>query len=121
MGRFDFSICSLNFVVGSKKIINTNAIMKRIANRTKDPAKSVSKKCFPIVAISVPRNADIKPPKRTTAVADGLCSRVTLSMAANRNCIIVATEAPRQKLAKQNRKNISSEIEKMQRPISMIE
>ena len=120
-GRFDLSLCSLNFVAGSKKIINTNAMINRSANNKNDPAKSVSRIFFPIVAISVPRNAEINPPKRTTAVAEALCSRLTLSIAAKRNCIIVATLAPRQKLAKLNRKNISFVIEKMHRPISRIE
>jgi len=95
--------------------------MKRIANSTNDPTKSVSNKFFPIVAISVPRNAEIKPPRRTTAVAETLCFGLTLSIAAKRNCIIVATVAPRQKLAKLKRKNISFETEKMHRPISAIE
>ena len=73
-GRFDFSICSLNFTAGSKKNIKTNAIMKRSANNKNDPTNSVSRMLFPIVAISVPRNAEIKPPRRTTAVAEALWS-----------------------------------------------
>lgn len=72
--RFDLSICSLGVTTGSKKAINKNATMKRMANSTNDPTKSVLNKFFPIVAISVPRNAEIKPPRRTTAVAEGLCS-----------------------------------------------
>ena len=120
-GRFDLLTSFLNFTAGSKKIINIKANMKSKISSRNDPTQSVSKISFPIAAISVPRKAEIKPPRRTTAVAEGLCSRVTLSIAAKRNCIIVATVAPRQKLAKLNRKNISFEMEKIQRPISKIE
>ena len=120
-GRFDLSFCSLNFLAGSKKVMNRNAMMKRNANNKNEPTKSVFKRLFPIVAISVPRNAEINPPRRTTEVAEALCSGLTLSIAAKRNCIIVATVAPRQKLAKLNRENISFVIEKMHRPISRIE
>lgn len=111
----------MNFAAGSKRVINKNATIKSIARSKNDPTKSVSKKFFPMVAISVPRNAEINPPRRTTAVAEGLCSEETLSIAAKRNCIIVATVAPRQKQEKLKRKNISFEIEKIQRPISAIE
>ena len=68
------------------------------ASRMNDPVYGIEKVSFPMRAISGPRNAAAIPPIKTLEAAFGIRSVVTLSIAANRNCMAQALVTPKKKI-----------------------